>query len=106
MSRRRAGKKAEPEVAKVKRTLTIKLVQMPEEMQTVAVKVAEEALGSNPIEKDVASHVKTRFDSEFGGTWHCIVGKNFGCSVTHDTEYLIFFAFDQTNFLLFKSYDS
>jgi len=31
------------------------------------------------------------FDKAYGGTWHCIVGRNFGCSVTHETKYLVFF---------------
>jgi len=31
------------------------------------------------------------FDKTYGGTWHCIVGRNFGCSVTHETKYLVFF---------------
>ena len=32
-----------------------------------------------------------QFDKAYGGTWHCIVGRNFGCSVTHETKYLVFF---------------
>jgi len=31
------------------------------------------------------------FDGKYGGTWHCVVGRNFGCSVTHETKYLVFF---------------
>lgn len=83
----------------------VKVAQMPEEMQEQAFKYAREALVKHSIEKDVAQFVKMKFDEEHKGTWHCIVGRNFGCSITHDTEFLVFFTIDQMNFLLFKSYE-
>ena len=50
------------------------------------------------------SRFKKKFDehAEYMGTWHCIVGKNFGCSITHETEYSIFFKVGGTSILLFK----
>lgn len=30
------------------------------------------------IEKDMAAYIKKDFDSKYGPTWHCIVGRNFG----------------------------
>ena len=55
--------------------------------------------------KDIATTVKKKCDEEFGGTWHCVVGRNFGCSITHDTKYVMFAQVDQTHVLLFKSID-
>mmetsp|Transcript_51568 Transcript_51568/g.85442 ORF Transcript_51568/g.85442 Transcript_51568/m.85442 type:complete len:109 (+) Transcript_51568:38-364(+) len=58
------------------------------------------------VEKDVASKIKKAFDEKiFGSTWHCVIGKHFACSVQFDTQYFIFFKFDQHYVLLFKSED-
>ena len=53
----------------------------------------------------MATYVKKKMDEEFGGTWHCVVGRNFGCSITHDTKYVLFFQVDQMHVLLFKSHE-
>jgi len=55
--------------------------------------------------KDVSTYVKKKCDEELGGTWHCIVGRNFGCSITHDTKFVVFFQVDLMHVLLFKSLD-
>jgi dynein light chain LC8-type len=53
----------------------------------------------------MATFVKKKCDEEFGGTWHCVVGRNFGCSITHDTKYVFFFQVDLMHVLLFKSHE-
>ncbi len=53
--------------------------------------------------KDVASYIKKKFDEDLGGTWHCAVGRNFGCSITHTAKYSLFYQLDQTNIVLFQS---
>lgn len=35
--------------------------------------------------------------------WHCIVGRNFGSYVTHETKNFIYFYLGQVAILLFKS---
>jgi dynein light chain LC8-type len=55
------------------------------------------------IEKDIATDMKKYFDQKHGQTWHCIVGKGFGCSIAYDTQFLLFFQADQHYVLLFKS---
>ncbi|GMF49145.1 unnamed protein product [Phytophthora fragariaefolia] len=57
----------------------------------------------NAIEKDIATDMKKYFDQKYGQTWHCIVGKGFGCSIAYDTQFLLFFRADQQYVLLFKS---
>eukprot|EP00753_Platysulcus_tardus_P021302 PLAT8804.1.p2 GENE.PLAT8804.1~~PLAT8804.1.p2 ORF type:complete len:109 (+),score=38.23 PLAT8804.1:41-328(+) len=76
---------------------------MPPDMQAFALEHTRAALSAYPIEKDVATAVKKAFDEKWGGTWHCIVGRTFGCAITHETKYLIFFKVGQVNVLLFKS---
>ncbi|CAB4394070.1 unnamed protein product [Rhizophagus irregularis] len=59
---------------------TIKNVDMTDEMQQEAI--------------DCARH---------GTTWHCIVGRNFGSYVTHETKHFIYFYIGNIAILLFKS---
>merc|ERR1719230_370632 len=47
--------------------------------------------------------MKKAFDEKFQGTWHCVVGKCFGCSITHETRYLLFFKCEDNHVLLFQS---
>ena len=78
-------------------------LQLSDEMKNEAVKEINKAMDTQTIEKDIAQHVKTYFETKFNGTWHCVVGRNFGCSVTHETKFLIFLQVDQVYVLLFSS---
>ena len=77
----------------------IKNADMSEEMQQVenlhqaawhvsqdAVDCATSALEKYNIEKDIAAHIKKEMDKKHNPTWHCIVGRNFGSYVTHETR--------------------
>ncbi|VDD78970.1 unnamed protein product [Mesocestoides corti] len=56
----------------------VKNADMSDEMQQDAVEIASDAMQSQTIEKDIAAAIKKKFDSKYGPTWHCIVGRNFG----------------------------
>ncbi|CAI9118851.1 OLC1v1020478C1 [Oldenlandia corymbosa var. corymbosa] len=81
----------------------IKNADMKEDMQKEAVDIAIGAFEKNNVEKDVAEHIKKEFDKRYGPTWHCIVGKNFGSYVTHETNHFVYFYLDSKAVLLFKS---
>ncbi|KAL7220720.1 hypothetical protein ACSBR2_013580 [Camellia fascicularis] len=81
----------------------IKSADMKDDMQKEAVKIAISAFEKNNVEKDVAEHIKKEFDRKHGPTWHCIVGKNFGSYVTHETNHFVYFYLDSKAVLLFKS---
>jgi len=81
----------------------IKNVDMTEEMQQEALDCARQALEKYNIEKDIAAHIKREFDKRYGTTWHCIVGRNFGSYVTHETKHFIYFYIGAIAILLFKS---
>ncbi|KAL9071402.1 MAG: hypothetical protein Q9161_004261 [Pseudevernia consocians] len=81
----------------------IKSADMSEEMQRQAVEVAEEAMSKFQVEKDIAQYIKKEFDSRAGATWHCIVGRNFGSFVTHETKHFIYFYLGHCAILLFKT---
>ncbi|KAJ4297034.1 Dynein light chain [Collariella sp. IMI 366227] len=55
---------------------------------------AQEAMAKFTIEK---------FDERKGPTWHCIVGRNFGSFVTHETKHFIYFYLGHCAILLFKT---
>lgn len=76
---------------------------MKDDMQKEAVDIAIAAFERNNVEKDVAEHIKKEFDKKHGPTWHCIVGRNFGSYVTHETNHFVYFYLDQKAVLLFKS---
>ena len=56
-----------------------------------------------PNPQDVAAYIKKEFDKKYNPTWHCIVGRNFGSYVTHETKHFIYFYLGQVAVLLFKS---
>ncbi|ROV99375.1 hypothetical protein VSDG_03855 [Cytospora chrysosperma] len=53
--------------------------------------------------QDIAQHIKRTFDERKGPTWHCIVGRNFGSFVTHETKHFIYFYLGHCAILLFKT---
>ncbi|KAH7390976.1 hypothetical protein DE146DRAFT_758411 [Phaeosphaeria sp. MPI-PUGE-AT-0046c] len=77
-----------------KQEAQIKSADMSEEMQSEAIEVAQQAMEQFTIEK---------FDSRKGATWHCIVGRNFGSFVTHETKHFIYFYLGHCAILLFKT---
>ncbi|KAB2040166.1 hypothetical protein ERO13_D02G055300v2 [Gossypium hirsutum] len=83
--------------------VVIKSADMKDDMQKEAVNIAIAAFEKNNVEKDVAEHIKKEFDKRHGPTWHCIVGRNFGSYVTHETNHFVYFYLDQKAVLLFKS---
>lgn len=85
------------------RTIRIHKADIPLEMQTTIVQRVNEGMDKFQIEKDISTYVKKKCDEEFGGTWHVVVGRNFGCSITHDTKFVLFFQIDLLHVLLFKS---
>ncbi|KAI9168240.1 hypothetical protein H9P43_007612 [Blastocladiella emersonii ATCC 22665] len=85
------------------RKAIIKNADMSEEMQQDAVDCATQAMEKYNIEKDVAAFIKREFDKKYNPTWHCVVGRNFGSYVTHETKHFIYFYLGQIAILLFKS---
>ncbi|CAO3635941.1 unnamed protein product [Mucor fragilis] len=81
----------------------VKSVDMSEEMQQEAIECSTQALEKYNIEKDIAAHIKREFDRKYGPTWHCVVGRNFGSFVTHESKHFIYFYHGQIAILLFKS---
>ncbi|CAE7039417.1 Dynll2 [Symbiodinium natans] len=81
----------------------IKNADMAEDMQQDAIDCATQALEKYNIEKDIAAFIKKEFDKKYNPTWHCVVGRNFGSYVTHETKHFIYFYLGQVAILVFKS---
>ena len=94
----------------------IKNADMSEDMQQDAIDCATQALEKYNIEKDIAAFIKKEFDRKYAvyqssfhqilrysPTWHCVVGRNFGSYVTHESKHFIYFYLGQVAILLFKS---
>ncbi|KAF2453524.1 dynein light chain type 1 [Lineolata rhizophorae] len=92
-----ASEKSEKLEAQVKST------DMNDDMQQESIDVATEAMSKYNIEKDIAQYIKKEFDSRKGATWHCIVGRNFGSFVTHESKHFIYFYLGHCAILLFKT---
>ncbi|KAF7509740.1 hypothetical protein GJ744_007435 [Endocarpon pusillum] len=95
----------DPKVPEKKQKLepSIKSVDMSEDMQQEAIEVAQEAMEACTLEKEIAQRIKQKFDERKGATWHCIVGRNFGSFVTHETKHFIYFYLGHCAILLFKT---
>jgi len=94
---------AEKKIDESKLEALVKAVDMNEDMQQEAIEVAQEAMSQYNIEKDIAQYIKREFDKRKGATWHCIVGRNFGSFVTHETKHFIYFYLGHCAILLFKT---
>jgi dynein light chain LC8-type len=81
----------------------VKNADMSEEMQLDAISIAQKAQEVYLVEKDIASFIRREFENKYNPTWHCIVGRNFGSFITHETKHFIYFYTGQVAILLFKA---
>ena len=59
------------------------------------------SLDTFTTEKDVATSLKKEFDAKYNGTWQCIVGSCFGCSLTHKTKAVMHFQIEHSSSILY-----
>ncbi|CAD8052698.1 unnamed protein product [Paramecium primaurelia] len=82
----------------------------PKFMKDILLKL-DELFKKYTLDKDICvelvKHVKTNpeYKKKGEGEWQCIIGSNFGCSLSYDLELLTFFDFlsNGKSILLFKS---
>ena len=66
-------------------------------------KDAKDYLGKTEInEAEVLQQMKEFFDKKYQPNWHCVVGKNFYSSFSHEETTYIFFSVGQISVLLYK----
>jgi len=91
------------ETKEISRKVCLHRVEISVAMKDAAILAADAAMDKYSTEKDVATDLKKTFDVAYGGTWHCVVGANYGSSITHQTASLLFFQLDQAHVLIFCS---
>lgn len=64
---------------------------MPEDMRASVIDTARTAVDKCNTDKEIATFIKDDFKVKYPGTWHCIVGRNFGSFTTHEKGYYIYF---------------
>jgi len=90
-----AGKEEEP-------VTDVRNSDMDSEMQQLAIDSFIEARKKNTSENEMATYMKKVFDEKYNTTWHCIVGKSYGCHVTPEIKNYIFFYYGKDAVVLFK----
>ena len=92
--------------------VVIKCSDMPEKIQLEAISQGIQAFYRNIPENNddasdsfmrIAEEIKKEFDHKYKKSWHCIVGENFGCFVTHESKTFIFFEIANLSVALFKT---
>ena len=73
------------------------------EMKKDAETKAKDFLGHTEInEADVSKQMKEFFDKKYQPNWHCVVGKNFYSSFSHEENTYTFLSVGQISVLLYK----
>eukprot|EP00516_Mucochytrium_quahogii_P008968 CAMPEP_0203773602 /NCGR_PEP_ID=MMETSP0099_2-20121227/4758_1 /ASSEMBLY_ACC=CAM_ASM_000209 /TAXON_ID=96639 /ORGANISM=" , Strain NY0313808BC1" /LENGTH=103 /DNA_ID=CAMNT_0050671469 /DNA_START=380 /DNA_END=687 /DNA_ORIENTATION=- len=82
----------------------VKTCKMSPDVEKTAIEVILEALMIGKVEKDIATMIKRSMDAkDLGGTWHSIVGQDFGASLCFDNKHLLFMKAQDRHILLFRS---
>ena len=99
-----------------KATLKVNILKtdMAEDMVEDIVATTEKVFGKHKLHKDLATAIKAEFDLKHppadnkatSGVWHCIVGSDFACSVTHETHFACYWQVNNVKMLIWKSKDS
>ena len=78
-------------------------MEITSEMKKDAETKAKVFLGHTEInEGEVSRQMKEFFDKKYQPNWHCVVGKNFYSSFSHEEKTYIFFSVGQISVLLYK----
>ncbi len=78
-------------------------MEITSEMKKDAETKAKVFLGHTEInEAEVSRQMKEFFDKKYQPNWHCVVGKNFYSSFSHEEKTYIFFSVGQISLLLYK----
>lgn len=81
----------------LQRNARVRFTDMTPAQYVKAVKFASESFAKTKMDKDAASYLKAKLDSEADfsggsdGAWQVIVGRSFGISLAYETKYMLFF---------------
>lgn len=81
----------------------ISATDMDEDLLKKVIDVTYQAMSQFRQEKQIAHYVKYEFDKSDPYGWNCIVGRNFGSHIVHQTKKYVFYKVKELNFLLWKA---
>ena len=82
----------------------IKTSTMSQELQEEVIKTAQEAIEVELNEQLIAARIKKHFETKYHGMlWHCAVGRNFACYVTHEETKFLYFYVGQMAVVLYAT---
>ncbi|DBA02347.1 TPA: hypothetical protein N0F65_007166 [Lagenidium giganteum] len=82
----------------------VKTSTMDQELQDEVIIVAQNAIDTEINEQLIAAKIKTFFEQKYHGMlWHCCVGRNFACYVTHEQSKFLYFYIGQMAVVLFAT---
>ena len=82
----------------------VKNSTMEAELQEEVIAVASAAIESEVSEQLVAGKIKRHFETKYHGMlWHCAVGRNFACFVTHEQSKFLYFYIGQMAVVLYAT---
>jgi dynein light chain LC8-type len=81
----------------------IKQSMMTPELQEYAIQCAIVAMQEKNTEQEIAAAIRQSFEVKFPATWHVLVGRNFGCFVTHEASKFIYFYIGQVGVCMYAT---
>jgi len=69
----------------------VKATDMEEDMIKKVKEISMNAVKDYKQEKQIAHYIKYELDKIDGYGWNCIVGRNFGSHIIHQTKKYVFF---------------
>ncbi|GMF16932.1 unnamed protein product [Phytophthora fragariaefolia] len=82
----------------------VKTSTMDQELQDEVIAVAQVAMSTETNEQEIAAKIKQHFEQKYHGLlWHCCVGRNVACYVTHEQSKFLYFYIGQMAVVLFAT---
>ena len=76
---------------------------MDDDMQFAAIEIASKECPITSLSNhDIAQKLKEAFESRYYPTWHCIVGKSFGCKINIQKKHYLCFQIGNRTVILYK----
>ena len=84
-------------------TCVVKEQRMDKGMLDELIFHATEAMASEMNYSDIASYIKKQMTNSHTGVWHCIVGRGFCSSITHQENNAAYLYFGQIGVLCYRT---
>lgn len=82
----------------------VKTSTMDPELQDEVILVTQNAIDSCVGEQQIAVRIKHHFEQKYYGMlWHCCLGRNVACSVTHEQSKFLYFYIGQMAIVIFAT---